>query len=318
MIVTVTPNAALDRTATVPNFQVGTRSRSSHSLRQPGGKGVNVARALRLLGQPVIATGLAGGSTGNDIIQDLTAEGILNDFVRIHDDSRASLAVVDPTNSQQTEVNEVGPMVEAAELDVLVDKLRYLARGADVFALAGSLPPNVPTELYATLVRELRQHGAVVAVDAHGRALEQAIAAEPDIVSPNEREAEEILGYEFRDEDDRLAAVERLVDMGARSAVMHGPHGCVASVAVGERSDESRVLLRGSLEVREVLSTVGSGDAFLAGFLTGRKRRSSPEDTVALAVACGAANTQRLGAGNFDPADVEVYMRQVEVAEAAS
>ncbi len=318
MIVTVTPNAALDRTATVPNFQVGTRSRSSHSLRQPGGKGVNVARALRLIGQPVIATGLAGGSTGLDIIEDLTAEGILNDFVRIHDTSRSSLAVVDPTNGQQTEINEVGPMVEPAELEVLVDKLRYLARGADMFALAGSLPANVPPDFYATLVRELRQHGATIAVDAHGPSLEAAIQAEPDIVSPNEREAEELVGYEFQDDDDRIAGVERLVEMGARTAVMHGPHGCVASIAPDDHHDTGRVLLRATLEVTEVVSTVGSGDAFLAGFLVGRKRRSSPEDSVALAVACGAANTQRLGAGNFDPADVEVYMRQVEVAETVS
>ena len=315
MIVTVTPNAALDRTATVPNFQVGTRSRSIHSLRQPGGKGVNVARALRLIGQPVIATGLAGGSTGLDIIEDLTAEGILNDFVRIQDASRASLAVVDPTNGQQTEINEVGPMVDPGELEVLVDKLRYLARGAEMFALAGSLPPNVPADFYAVLVRELRQHGVTIAVDTHGPALRAAIQSEPDIVSPNEREAEELVGYEFQDDDDRIAGVDRLVEMGARTAVIHGPKGCVASIAPDDNQDEGRVLLRASLEVSEVVSTVGSGDAFLAGFLVGRKRRSSPEDSVALAVACGAANTQRLGAGNLNPADVEVYMRQVEVAQ---
>ena len=318
MIVTVTPNAALDRTATVPNFQVGTRSRSTHSLRQPGGKGVNVARALRLIGQPVIATGLAGGSTGLDIIEDLTAEGILNDFVRIQDASRASLAVVDPTNGQQTEINEIGPEVEPAELEVLVDKLRYLARGADMFALAGSLPQSVPNDFYAMLVRELRQHGATIAVDAHGQDLRAAIQAEPDIVSPNEREAEELVGYEFQDDDDRIAGVERLVEMGARTAVIHGPSGCVASIAPEGPHEGGRVLLRATLELSEVLSTVGSGDAFLAGFLVGRRRRSSPEDSVALAVACGAANTQRLGAGNFDPADVEVYMRQVEVAQAVA
>lgn len=315
MIVTVTLNAALDRTATVPNFQPGTRSRSSHSLRQPGGKGVNIARALRLIGQPVIATGLAGGSTGLDIIEDLTAEGILNDFVRIQDPSRFSLAVVDPTTGQQTEINEVGPMVDPGELGVLVDKLRYLARGADMFVLAGSLPQNVPADFYAVLVRELRQHGVTIAVDAHGPALRAAIQAEPDIVSPNEREAEELVGYEFQDDDDRIAGVERLVEMGATNAVIHGPEGCVASIVPLDTHDEGRVLLRASLEVSEVISTVGSGDAFLAGFLVGRKRRSSPEDSVALAVACGAANTQALGAGNFDPADVEVYMRQVEVAQ---
>ena len=87
MIVTVTLNAALDRTLTVPNFQAGFRHRASESLTLPGGKGVNIARALKTLGQPVIATGLAGGKTGIRIVEDLTAEGILNDFVRIRGES---------------------------------------------------------------------------------------------------------------------------------------------------------------------------------------------------------------------------------------
>jgi 1-phosphofructokinase/tagatose 6-phosphate kinase len=114
VIVTVTLNAAIDRTVRVPN-----------SLRLPGGKGVNVARALKALGQPVIATGLAGGRTGVQIIEELTAEGILNDFVRIADESRTSTAVIDPTNNQQTEINEYGPSVQQAELDVLVPSRRW-------------------------------------------------------------------------------------------------------------------------------------------------------------------------------------------------
>ena len=94
MIVTVTLNAALDRTVRVPNFQLGARHRAERSLRLPGGKGVNVARALKTLGQPVIATGLAGGRVGTYIIEELTSEGILNDFVRIHEESRTSTAVM--------------------------------------------------------------------------------------------------------------------------------------------------------------------------------------------------------------------------------
>ncbi len=113
VIVTVTLNAALDRTVRVPNFQLGARHRADSSLRLPGGKGVNIARALKTLGQPVIATGLAGGRVGTYIIEELTAEGILNDFVRIQEESRTSTAVIDPTNNQQTEINEWGPSVQA-------------------------------------------------------------------------------------------------------------------------------------------------------------------------------------------------------------
>jgi 1-phosphofructokinase family hexose kinase len=312
VIVTVTLNAALDRTLRVPNFQLGARHRADSSLRLPGGKGVNIARALKQLGQPVIATGLAGGRAGTYIIEELTAEGILNGFVRIADESRTSTAVIDPTNNQQTEINEYGPSVARAELDVLMDKIRYLSKGADIFVLAGSLPRDVPPDEYERMLRELRREGMITAVDASGPALRASLAADPGVVSPNVREAEEIVGHEFGDEDDMAAAAETLTQMGAETALIHHEDGCVASIrtAPGKR----RTTWRARLAARQdIVSTVGSGDAFLAGYLSARYGHQPPKAALALAVACGAANTQRFGAGVFDPGDVHALMRRVEV-----
>ena len=114
MIITVTLNAAIDKTLAVPNFRLGRRHRAVEQTSMAGGKGVNVARALKSLGQPVIATGVAGGPTGTRIIEQLTEEAILNDFVRIREESRMSTAVVDPTSGEQTEINERGPEVSQA------------------------------------------------------------------------------------------------------------------------------------------------------------------------------------------------------------
>src|SRR5215472_19119463 len=138
MIITVTLNAAFARTITVPNFQRGQRHRASAGLPLAGGKGINIARALKTLGVPVVATGLAGGQTGLRIVERLTEEAILNDFVRNEGESRTSTAVVDPTNSSYTEINEWGPAVEPAELEMLLEKIHYLARDADVVVFAGS------------------------------------------------------------------------------------------------------------------------------------------------------------------------------------
>ncbi len=113
MIVTVTLNAAFARTITVPNFQRGQRHRASAGLPLAGGKGINVARALKRLDVPVVATGLAGGQAGLRIVERLTGEAILNDFVRIEGESRTTTAVVDPTNSSYTEINEWGPSRQA-------------------------------------------------------------------------------------------------------------------------------------------------------------------------------------------------------------
>ena len=129
MIITVTLNAAVDKTLAVPNFRIGRRHRAVEQTSMAGGKGVNVARALKTLGQPVIATGVAGGPTGTRIIEQLTDEATLNDFVRIRDESRTSTAVVDDTTGEQTEINEHGPAVSEPEIGTRAD-LRLRDGGA--------------------------------------------------------------------------------------------------------------------------------------------------------------------------------------------
>ena len=154
MIITVTLNAAIDKSLSVPNFRLGRRHRTVEQTTMPGGKGVNVARTLKSLGQPVIATGFAGGPTGTRIVEQLTEESILNDFVRIREESRTNTAVHDPTNGETTEINERGPAVTAQETQLFRDKLLYLARGADMVVMAGSLPRGVDADIYAGLIRD--------------------------------------------------------------------------------------------------------------------------------------------------------------------
>jgi 1-phosphofructokinase/tagatose 6-phosphate kinase len=143
MIITVTLNPALDKTLQVPNFSPGRRHRSVDQITMPGGKGINVARVIKRLGQPVIATGLAGGATGTRIVEALNDEAILNAFVRIREESRTNTAVLDPTNDSHTEINERGPAVLLQELDLFREKLLYLAKGASMCVFAGSLPRGV-------------------------------------------------------------------------------------------------------------------------------------------------------------------------------
>jgi len=215
MIITVTLNAAIDKTLAVPNFRIGRRHRSSEQRTMPGGKGVNVARALKTLGLPVIATGLAGGSTGTRIIEQLTDEAILCDFVRIKEESRTSTALIDPTSGLQTEVNEPGPLVSEAEMSLFTEKLLYLAKGADVCVFAGSHPRGVDHKIYADLITELKRLGLTTVIDTEGEPMNLALRAGPDLVSPNASEAEELVGHEFRDEQDR--SEERRVGKECRS-----------------------------------------------------------------------------------------------------
>lgn len=298
MIITVTLNAAIDRTLAVPSFTLGRRHRAVEQTTMAGGKGVNVARALKLLGQPVIATGFAGGATGTRIIEHLTEQSILNDFVRIREESRTSTAVVDPTTGQQTEINERGPRVSEQELELFVDKLLYLAKGAELCVFAGSLPRGISDDLYARLVGELQTLGVMTVLDAEGEPLRLGVRAQPDLVTPNEPEAEELVGHEFVDEADRLRALREILALGARQAIITLPDGCVALL---EGAGGQREVWRATLEPLEPVSAVGSGDAFLAGYLAALYQGEGPAERLAFAVACGAESTQHFGAGTLDP-----------------
>ncbi len=313
MIVTVTLNTAIDKTLSVPNFRLGRRHRTVEQTTMPGGKGVNVARVLKTLGAPVIATGLAGGATGTRIVDQLTQLSVLSDFVRIGEESRTNTAVIDPTNGEQTEINERGPKISEREIELFVDKLLYLAKGASVCVFAGSLPRDVDSDVYAHLVRELRKLNVLTVVDTDGDPLRRAVRAEPDVISPNVLESEELVGHEFNDDEDRMIAVREMCELGARAAIMTMPDGCFAKMTP-EGSPESvlyRVRVRpGTVEPR---STVGSGDAFLAGFVAARYNGRDYAGSLAYGVACGAESTQHLGAGLVDPDRVERLLADVEV-----
>jgi 1-phosphofructokinase family hexose kinase len=311
LIVTVTLNAALDRTLTVPNFQRGQRHRASQGLSLAGGKGINVARALKRLDVPVVATGLAGGRTGMRIVEELTSEAILNDFVRISDESRTSTAVVDPTGGSYTEINEWGPEVEADELAMLLDKVDYLSRGADFVVFAGSLPRGVEDDFYAEAIRDLNRRQVRAVLDSEGPPLRHGAEAEPYLVSPNQNEAEGLVGQELNDPEDFVMALDRVADLGARNVLITSETGCFGLF----REDRRRLLFRAEAPRVEPISAVGSGDVLLAGFLAARVAEEPLEGALRRAVAAGAASTLELGAGRFEPREASRLGAGVRVEE---
>jgi 1-phosphofructokinase/tagatose 6-phosphate kinase len=309
MIITVTLNAAIDKSLSVPNFRLGRRHRTVEQRTMAGGKGVNIARTLKALGQPVIATGFAGGATGTHIVEQLTEESILNDFVRIRDESRTNTSVLDPTTGEQTEINERGPAVSASEVELFRDKLLYLARGAAIVVFAGSLPRDVEPDLYAGLIHDIARIDVTSVIDTDREARRQAVRAEPDVVSPNVLEAEELVGHEFSGEDERAQVVREIVAMGPREAIMTLPDGCFAQVLVDGQPHTKRA----RIQPREPVARRGSGDAFLAGYVAARYEGRPLDQCLRLAVACGAESTGRLEAGLIDPREARRLMGDIEL-----
>ena len=226
-----------------------------------------------------------------------------------------STAVVDPTSGDQTEINERGPTVSEAELELFVDKLLYLAQGAAICVFSGSLPRGVSSDLYARLVEQLHRLGVATVLDSEGEPLRFATRAAPSVVTPNELEAEELVGHEFSDDDDRRTAIREIVETGASEAIMTLADGCLA--LVGQDGDQAhpRRLFRATLEPLESVSSVGSGDAFLAGYVAARYDGRSEEDCLRFGVACGAESTQHFGAGVLEPRAVERLTAEVDCVE---
>lgn len=311
MIVTVTLNAAIDRTLSVPNFQLGQRHRANQTRTQAGGKGINVARALKRLDVPVVATGLAGGRTGVRIVEELTAEAILNDFVRIADESRTSTAVLDPTGATFTEINEWGPHVEQDELDVLREKLAYLSRGAELVVFAGTLPRGVEPSFYAEEVRELQRRGVRCVVDTEGEPLRLALEAEPFLVSPNQVEAESIVGQELYEDEDFVMALDTISEAGPRNVQITVESGCYALL----REERRELHFRARSPEVEPVSTVGAGDVLLATYVASLYAGKPVDEALRTAVAAGAASTLEIGAGRFDPREAMRLAAAVELAD---
>ena len=152
----------------------------------------------------------------------------------------------------------------------------------------------------------MKKLGVTTVVDTDGEPLRHAVRAEPDVVSPNVGEAEELVGHEFNDDDERALGIAEVVELGPREAIMTVPDGCFAHVA-GETGPQ---LFRVRVAEQEARAAVGSGDAFLAGYVAARYDGGTPEECLRFGVACGAESTQHFGAGVIDPQAVERLLRE--------
>ena len=309
MILSVTLNVAIDRAVVVPNFALGRRHRSVESRTAAGGKGVNVARALSMLGRPVIATGFVGGLNGEQVIQQLQREAILTDFTRVAEETRINLAVVEPSTGEQTEINERGPSISGAEAEDFVERLDYLARGADMCVLAGSLPPGLEPDFYARLIEILKGHGVKVVLDTEGQAMSAGIKAGPSMITPNRVEAEELIGREVDSRAELAEALAELTGLGSAEAAVTLPEGCLAIVGDGPE----RRVVEATIDPLDPISRGGSGDAFVAGYVAASYDGKGPEESLAYGVACGAESTQHLGAGWVDRINAESLLDEVRV-----
>lgn len=321
-VLTVVLNTTIDTTLILSTpLTTGFTHKALDVHKLPGGGGLNVARVLRTLGVTVRATGLVGGPATNFIHHGLAREGIEAVWQPIAGETRTCTVVIEKTMSRVTEVNEPGPTITGVEAQDFLDLFATLLEDVSFVVLSGSLPPGLPDNYYAQLIERAHASGIMSVLDTSCEALFAGLPARPFLMKSNMHEAAHFLGRPLTSITDAVDAGQRMREQGAQMVVITlGAEGAVLVTGVGA--------FHARLHVPEAISTVGCGDAFVAGFVAGLlPSYASPSMVTAtiqpeqvmhafrLATACGAANTLSLGAGIVDPADVRRLEEQVNLTQ---
>jgi 1-phosphofructokinase family hexose kinase len=308
MILCVTPNPALDYTMTVPSLRLGEVARATGSFIAAGGKGLNVARVVRRLGGAVLCAGLLGGLSGRRLAELAKREGLPAAWTWIAGETRTSVILFDPQGGDATVVNEPGPAVITDDWARLTADVLRAAEGSEYVCLSGSLPPGSTPELFAELLRALVAAGRRVWVDSSGVALAAALAVGSVGIKVNGAEAAQIVGHPVEHPAAALAAARALQQGRSRSIILTlGKHGAVMAGATGGWHTQPPAL--------QIVSSVGSGDAFFAGLLVALARGQDEQTALRQAVAAGAANALIIGGGRLELDDFRTILEQTTLKQ---
>jgi len=310
MLVCISANPAIDRRLRLESIAVGEVNRALSAQPFPGGKAAHVAMVAKSLGVDVMWVGFLGGAAGEECESGLSALGVPLTVVRTQAETRANLEIIS-SDGRVTEILEPGGAVTEGEVERLFATCRDLfaetERGTQV-ALSGSLPPGAPLDLYAQLIRMARLYGCRVLLDTSGEALRRGLEAGPDFVKPNRNEASEFAGCTIPDARTAAEVMPTFFAAHAQSvAISLGADGIV-----WQESPSSEVLTS-HLPAIECSSSVGCGDAALAGFAVAHERGLTGTEALSLAVACGTANCLADAPGQIDYQDVLRLSRDVQV-----
>lgn len=282
MIITVTMNPAVDKTAAIQSLELHALNRLTGVLRDVGGKGINVSRTVAALGGQSVAMGFLAGETGRSIQRTLEElEGVAPDFLFVPGETRTNLKLVEPGGAL-TELNEQGPAVTEQDLADLTARLESRLSPGDLLVLSGSAGPGVPADFYRTLTQLAHGRGARVFVDADGPLFSQALAAGPDIIKPNSFELCQLFGLDSADEAQLIELARRLNGQGVWLV-------CVSMGADGAIFVQQGQVYRAQGLKMEALSSVGCGDAMVAAVVYGLEEHLPLEDCLRLALATSAA-----------------------------
>lgn len=309
MITTVTLNTAVDKLYELGSLQVGKVNRVRKCHATAGGKGLNVSRIIRLLGEKVTATGFLGGYSGRYVEELLENDDIPHDFIPIMGETRTCINIIDDSG-QSTEFLEPGTPVSPEEFERFIGTYRKLLLSSDVIVLSGSIPAGCPVDIYEKLIRTAKENNRLVILDASGESLKQGIRACPTMIKPNKDEIKDLLGAGASPSESAAEAAGRLREKGIRMPVISlGKYGAVIACSEG--------IFYGTPPDVCVKNTVGCGDAMVGALAVGLARGYSVEKLLRLALAVSAASAMCIQTGYFDMSDLQQIMDKGKIERLA-
>jgi 1-phosphofructokinase len=295
-IITVTLNPAIDQTVHLKELIPGTVHRAHHAEQHAGGKGVNVAGCLsdwrRSDEPPIIATGFLGQINAPTFKAFFDGKGIVDRFIRLPGQTRRNIKLLEEVTGDTTDINLPGLMPQSSNLDELRAMLDAETQPGVTVVLSGSLPPGLPDTTYRDLVGQLVRRGAQVVLDSSGPPLREALAAPPGAlpwaIKPNQQELEEWAGKPFSDLKEMIQAALTLCRRGIGLVIVS--RGAEGALFVSERH-----VLLGHPTLLDVTSTVGAGDALVAGVVAAAREKADPERLARISLAFAAAKLMQRG-----------------------
>ena len=304
MIKTLTINPALDNTIIVEDFKINSLNRIRNVFRDAGGKGINVSKMINNLGGMTTASGFLGGDAGSFIKKELKKENIKHNFIEVEGETRTNLKMVDKSQNTFTDINEKGVCVSKNKLNKLKNELFSDLKKDDVLVLSGSVPNGINNNIYQELIEIAHQKEVKTILDADGILFENGLKAGPSLIKPNEHELALYYGRDFNDEEDMVEAAKGFFRYGVEMIMLSlGKKG-----AVFLTEDEQLKIEALKLDVK---STVGAGDAMVAGLAIGLDNNLKTIEMITLAAACSSASLIKEGTEMGKKEDVNNLKKKI-------
>jgi len=308
MIYTVTLNPTLDITYVLEDLRLDTGNMAKEVIKSPGGKGINVSRALHNMGEESVTLGLIGGFTGIEVKSLLELEGLNLKLVKIANQTRTNIVILNERDGSELNISTLGPAVETPETEALVDMIYQTAKAPGYMVVSGSIPPQIDVEIYKHLILKGKERGLATVLDSSGKPLRAGIAAGPDLIKPNRKELENLIGREITSDLDVVAASKEVLEYGVGMvAVSLGRAGAILT--------NKEAVLKGTGPLIEGKETIGAGDSMVAGMIIAMLNGDGMEEILRMGLACGTSAVMISGPELCEPETVNQFLPQITIEE---